>query len=99
MIERQEDVTPAVLAVMQHTADPRLREIMVALVGHLHAFVREVRLTEAEFRESAAIVNEIGTLTTDAHNEAVLMAGSLGLSSLVCLLNNGDNGAIETSQK
>ena len=29
---------------------------------------------------------------------AVLMAGSLGVSSLVCLLNNGDGGNTETSQ-
>ena len=26
------------------------------------------------------------------------LAGSLGVSSLICLLNNGDNGAIETTQ-
>jgi catechol 1,2-dioxygenase len=38
----------------------------------------------------------LGKHTTEAHNEAVLMAGSLGLSSLVCLLNNGDNGQTET---
>jgi catechol 1,2-dioxygenase len=98
MIERQEDVTPAVLAVMRRTADPRLREIMVSLVTHLHAFVREVRLTEIEFREAAAILNEMGKLASDTHNETVLMAGSLGVSSLVCLLNNGDHGATETSQ-
>jgi catechol 1,2-dioxygenase len=60
--------------------------------------VRETRLTEAEFRQAAAIVNEIGKVTTDTHNEAILMAGSLGVSSLVCLLNNGDNGNTETSQ-
>jgi catechol 1,2-dioxygenase len=98
MIERQEDVTPAVLAVMRRTANPRLREIMVSLVTHLHAFVREVRLTEIEFREAAAILNEMGKLASDTHNETVLMAGSLGVSSLVCLLNNGDHGATETSQ-
>jgi len=98
MIRRQEDVTPAVLAVMERTADPRLREIMVALVTHLHAFVRDVRLTEAEFREATAIVNEIGRLSGDTHNEAVLMAGSLGVSSLICLLNNGDGGQTETAQ-
>ena len=98
MIQRQEDVTRAALAVMERTADPRLREIMLALVRHLHAFVREVRLTEAEFREATAILNEIGALASDTHNEAVLMAGSLGVSSLVCLLNNGDHGQTETSQ-
>lgn len=98
LIERQQDVTPAVLAVMERTRDPRLREIMVALVKHLHAFVRDVRLTEAEFREAAAILNEMGKLASDTHNETVLMAGSLGVSSLVCLLNNGDKGNTETSQ-
>ena len=94
--ERPDDVTAAALAAMQRTADPRLREIMVGLVRHLHGFVREIRLTEAEFREATAILNEIGRLSNDTHNEAVLMAGSLGVSALVCLLNNGDGG--ETSQ-
>lgn len=96
IIQRHEDVTTAALAVMERTADPRMREIMVALVRHLHGFVREVRLTEAEFREATAILNEIGQRSNDRHNEAVLMAGSLGLSALVCLLNNGDGR--ETSQ-
>lgn len=98
MIRLESDVTPAVLAVMERTADPRLREIMVSLVTHLHGFVREVRLTEPEFRQATAIVNEIGQLTSDTHNEAVLMAGSLGVSALVCLLNNGELGRHETSQ-
>lgn len=98
VISTQEDVTPAVLAVMERTSEPRLREILVALVKHLHGFVREGRLTEAEFREATAILNEIGQLTTDTHNEMVLMAGSLGVSPLVCLLNNGDHGQTETSQ-
>ena len=71
---------------------------MVALIRHLHGFVREVGLTEDEFRDATAIINEIGQRTNDRHNEMVLMAGSLGVSSLVCLLNNGDHGRTETSQ-
>jgi catechol 1,2-dioxygenase len=98
IIERHEDVTPAVLAVMQQTTDPRLREIMTSLVSHLHAFIRDVRLTEQEFLLAAAILNEIGQATTDTHNEMVLMSGSLGVSTLVCLLNNGDHGAMQTQQ-
>lgn len=97
-IKSASDVTPAVLAAMEQTRDPRLREILLALVKHLHAFVREVRLTEPEFRNATAILNEIGQLQTDSHNEFVLMAGSLGVSSLVCLMNNGDRGQTETSQ-
>ncbi|HSC28777.1 MAG TPA: dioxygenase, partial [Vicinamibacterales bacterium] len=91
-------MTPAVLKVMEQTNDPRLREIMVSLVKHLHGFVREVRLTEEEFRDATAILNELGQSSSDTHNEPVLMAGSLGVSSLVCLLNNGGNGATETTQ-
>ncbi len=98
VIKTESNVTPVVLAAMAQTANPRLREILTALVKHLHAFVREARLTEAEFREATAILNEIGQLQTDSHNEFVLMSGSLGVSSLVCLLNNGDKGQTETSQ-
>ncbi len=98
IIKNQEELSAAVLAVMERTEDPRLREIMVALVKHLHAFVREVRLTEDEFRAATATIARLGQQTTDTHNEVVLMAGSLGVSALVCLLNNGNNGTTETSQ-
>jgi catechol 1,2-dioxygenase len=98
MIRRYQDVTPAVLEVMERTRDPRLRAIMVALVKHLHSFIVDVRLTEAEFRQATAILNEMGKQTTDTHNEMVLMAGSLGVSALVCLLNNGELGRTATPQ-
>ena len=98
LIRTHEDVTAAVLEVMEQTHDPRLREIMVSLVKHLHAFVREVRLTEEEFRDATAILNDLGQLSSANPQRAVLMAGSLGVSALVCLLNNGDHGATETTQ-
>ena len=98
IIGREQDVTVAASAVMERTSDPRLREIMLSLVKHLHGFVRDVCLTEAEFREACAIVAELGQQSNDSHNEVVLMAGSLGVSPLVCLLNNGDEGNTETSQ-
>ena len=78
------------------TKDPRFRAIISAFIRHLHDFAREVKLTEQEFQAAAAYVNAIGKHTNENHNEAVLMAGSLGLSALVCLLNNGDNGQTET---
>jgi len=98
IIENQAQVTEAVLAVMEQTEDPRLREIMVCLVRHLHGFVREAHLSEDELRSAAALLIELGRQSTDRHNEVILMAGSLGVSSLVCLLNNGDNGTRPTSQ-
>ena len=98
IIASQEDVTTAVLSEVARASDPRLREILSALVRHLHAFAREVRLTEREFEKAIGYIVALGQRTTASHNEAVLMAGSLGVSTLVCLLNNGDHGATETQQ-
>jgi protocatechuate 3,4-dioxygenase beta subunit len=96
IIENQAMVTDAVIEAFGCTENPRLREILLALVKHLHGFVRETRLTEREFQEATRIIAALGQNTTPSHNEVVLMAGSLGVSALVCLLNNGDNGASET---
>jgi hydroxyquinol 1,2-dioxygenase len=97
IIEKQSDVTAAVLAELQRAGDPRFEEIMTAAVTHLHGFVRDAHLTEAEFHQACAVVAKLGQLTTASHNEVVLVAGSLGISALVCLLNNGDNGQTETT--
>lgn len=97
IIESQEDVTAAVLSELQRAPNARFKEIVSALVRHLHDFAREVNLTEDELRLGARYVNAIGKASTDSHNEAVLMAGSLGLSALVCLLNNGNGGETDAS--
>jgi catechol 1,2-dioxygenase len=96
IIENQAMVTDAVVAAVSRAEDPRLREILLALVRHLHGLIREVRLTEREFHEAVKIIAAMGQKTTASHNEVVLMAGSLGVSSLVCLLNNGNHGQTET---
>jgi hydroxyquinol 1,2-dioxygenase len=97
IIANQQQVTPAVLEAIARSPDPRFREIMSALVRHLHDFCREVKLTEREFERAIGYVVALGQHTTDSHNEAVLMSGSLGLSTLICLLNNGNNGQTETA--
>ena len=89
IIKDELQLTEAVLAETERADDPRFKEIVQALVRHLHDFAREVRLTEAEFDASLSIVARLGQLTTPSHNEVRLMAGSLGLSTLVCLMNNG----------
>jgi catechol 1,2-dioxygenase len=96
IIGRQEDVTPAVLEAMSNK-NARLREVMAGLVTHLHAFAREVRLTEEEWEYGVEFLNCIGKATHDAHNEGVLFSDAIGFSTLVCLLNNGNNGAPETA--
>jgi catechol 1,2-dioxygenase len=89
IIENQEQITEAVLSELQRIKDPRLKEIVSGVVRHLHDLAREVNLTEAEFRQGCAFIAKLGQSTNESHNEVVLLAGSLGLSSLVCLLNIG----------
>jgi catechol 1,2-dioxygenase len=100
IIESQLQITDAVIDELRRAKNPRLKGIMTSLVRHLHAFARDVNLTEQEFNAGINIVSRLGQLTTESHNEVRLMAGTLGLSMLVCLLNNGDSGEtgpIETS--
>jgi len=96
IIENQAEVTDAVVEAFSRTSDPCVREILLSLVRHLHGFVRDVRLTEKEFQEATRLIAAMGRRTTPSHNEVVLMAGSLGVSALVCLLNNGNKGQTET---
>ncbi|MDI1346765.1 MAG: dioxygenase [Pseudolabrys sp.] len=97
IIKSQSDVTPVVLDAYKNIDDPRLREIVASLVKHLHAFARDVHLTEEEFQKGCQIIAKMGQLSNAKHNEVVLMSGSLGFSALVCLLNNGNNGQTETT--
>jgi catechol 1,2-dioxygenase len=97
VIEDESQLTDAVVAAMAGTPDARLREIVAALVRHLHAFAREVRLTEEEFGIGIDFLNRIGKASHDAHNEAILLSDSLGFSSLVCLLNHAGVRATETA--
>jgi len=90
-------LTAAVLAELQRAPDPRVKEILAALVRHLHELVRELRLTQKEFIQACSFIARLGQHTTESHNEVVLLAGSLGVSTLVCLLNNAGAGHEETT--
>jgi protocatechuate 3,4-dioxygenase beta subunit len=97
IIERQEDVTDAVLKAMSGAKNARFKEIMDSFVRHIHAFAREVKLTEEEWSQAVDYVARLGQLTNDTHNEVVLCSDAIGLSTLVCLLNNGNEGNTETA--
>jgi len=93
IIETEDQVTEAVLSETQRIDDPRTKEIIQSLIRHLHGFAKDVRLTEKEFNAAINYVTKLGQLTTDAHNETRLIAGSLGLSTLVCMMNNDKSTA------
>jgi catechol 1,2-dioxygenase len=97
IIDGEEMLTNAVLAAMAATPNDRLRTVMESFVRHMHAFAREVRLTEEEFELGIDFLNRIGQATHAAHNEGILFSDTVGFSTLVCLLNNGNAGATETA--
>lgn len=77
-------ITQRVIDAMAQTENARLKQVMEALVLHLHAFATEVNLTRPELDIGLDFLNEIGKSTTATHNEAVLLSDVLGLSSLLC---------------
>jgi hydroxyquinol 1,2-dioxygenase len=84
----EDTITGAVIARHGDAADARLRDIMTSLVQHLHAFAREVKLTEAEWFEGIRFLTECGHITDDKRQEFILLSDTLGLSTLVTALNH-----------
>jgi hydroxyquinol 1,2-dioxygenase len=78
--------------------DPRLREIMTALVEHVHAFVREIEPTQAEWATAIDWLTRTGKLCTDKRQEFILFSDVLGISMLMDAINNRlANGATPTT--
>jgi maleylacetate reductase len=84
---REEAVTAEVLASFGGAATPRYREIMQGLVRHLHAFAREMRLTEAEWEQAIGFLTRAGHITDDRRQEFILLSDVLGLSMLTVAIN------------
>jgi len=80
-------ITQAVLQRLEHTPDPRLKEVLSALVTHLHDFVREVKLTEAEWKAGIDFLTETGHLCSGTRQEFILLSDTLGVSMLTVALN------------
>jgi catechol 1,2-dioxygenase len=68
--------------------DPRFREIMTILVKHLHAAVRESRLTTEEWMAGIQFLTRTGQLCSDWRQEFILLSDVLGVSMLVDALNH-----------
>jgi hydroxyquinol 1,2-dioxygenase len=83
-----EAITAQVLARFGSTPDPRLREIIGALVAHLHAFITEVELTEEEWAAAIATLTATGEITDAKRQEFILWSDTLGVSMLVDAIEN-----------
>lgn len=84
----KENITDVFRSYMAEDMDPRTREIMSALVQHLHDFARETRLTHEEWRQGIAFLEGCAAIETEDRHEFILASDVLGLSSLVDMLHS-----------
>src|SRR5436190_18414984 len=84
----EDDITAEVLQRLESTPDARLRAIMLSLVRRLHAFVKDVRLSESEWFEAIRFLTRIGQMCDDKRQEFILLSDTLGVSMVVDLINH-----------
>jgi hydroxyquinol 1,2-dioxygenase len=82
------DVLERVVRSFDTCPDPRLQQIMVSLVEHLHAFLRDVRLTEEEWAKAIEFLTATGHITDDTRQEFILLSDTLGASMQTIAINN-----------
>jgi len=84
----EDTLTDAVVARLKDAANPRFRQLMTSLVKHLHAFARDVQLTEEEWFEAIKFLTATGQKCDDKRQEFILLSDVLGLSMMVVALNH-----------
>jgi len=94
----EENIAEAVLKSIANTKNPRLKELFTCLIKHLHEFVREVELTQGEWAAAIDFLYRAGKISSPKRQEFILLSDTLGVSSLVDLINGRElAGTTETS--
>ncbi|WP_405863715.1 intradiol ring-cleavage dioxygenase [Streptomyces sp. NBC_00005] len=86
--EREEALVEKVVASFETAKDPRLKQLTQALTRHLHAFLREVRLTEEEWAAAIEFLTAAGHITDDKRQEFILLSDVFGASMQTIAINN-----------
>ena len=84
----EDTLTEAVIARLKDASNPRFKQIMNSLVKHVHAFAREVELTEEEWFEGIKFLTATGQKCDDKRQEFILLSDVIGLSMMVVALNH-----------
>ncbi|MCW2508613.1 MAG: chqB [Modestobacter sp.] len=87
--ERSAEVVAASFA---GTPNPRLTQVMTSLVQHLHAFVKDVELTEEEWGVAIDFLTRTGQMSNEVRQEFILLSDVLGVSMLVETINHRTGG-------
>jgi hydroxyquinol 1,2-dioxygenase len=85
---RESGLVDRVVSSFGDCPDPRLKQVMTSLVRHLHAFARDVRLTEQEWTQGIEFLTAAGHITDDKRQEFILLSDVLGLSMQTIAINN-----------
>jgi catechol 1,2-dioxygenase len=86
-----------VIARIGADVDPRFREVMTAVIRHLHALVKEVRLTDDEWMAAIQFLTKTGQMCSDWRQEFILLSDTLGVSMLVDTLNHSHSETTENT--
>jgi len=86
-----DNITETVTKAYGNTSDERVREILTMLIPRLHDFVRDIKLTPAEWEAAMEFMMAAVKSTNDQRNEFILLSDLLGVSALVDLLDNKDD--------
>jgi hydroxyquinol 1,2-dioxygenase len=84
----EDTLTDAVIARLKDAKNPRFRQIITSLVKHVHAFAREVELTEEEWFEGIKFLTAVGQKCDDKRQEFILLSDVIGLSMMIVALNH-----------
>jgi catechol 1,2-dioxygenase len=87
--ERSAEVVAASFA---NTSGPRLEQVLTSLVHHLHAFVKDVELTEEEWGVAIDFLTRTGQMSNEVRQEFILLSDVLGVSMLVETINHRTGG-------
>ena len=87
-------ITKAVIDRLRATPDPRLQEVMMSAVRHLHDFVRDVRPTFDEWLTAVRFLTRVGQISDEVRQEFILLSDTLGVSMLVDAINHPPSSAV-----
>lgn len=81
-------ITALVLESLKYTPDARLKTILDSFVRHAHEFVREIKLTDAEWFAAIQFLTQVGHMCDEKRQEFILLSDTLGISRLVDSINH-----------
>ncbi len=82
------NLSDVVITAMTGAKDARFKTIMTNLVKHLHAFIREVNLTESEWMAGIQFLTAVGQKCDDKRQEFILLSDTLGATTMKDIINN-----------